>query len=221
MFIKTALKIIAHPALLFEIGNVALAFGYATNVAIAVNVILVITIIFARYMTVERNKPYDVSFAILAAVGLFTAVSIIYKTSNSGNAFSLTIILAILTYVFWAIGHVCAGYLQHVHKNAKSPITNPQFHYGIGDSLVVNVQGYVNWFSFPFTLLGFIKSMLTGKKKKLRSKKAIMMYEQVSSARLYCAGFFLGAVASIAVPHLAIAQLFWGLAYLLFGKDTE
>lgn len=221
MIIKTALKIISHSALLFEVGNVALAFGYATNVAIAVNVLLVVAIIIARYVTVVRHKPYDVSFVILAAVGLFTAASIIYKTVDTGNGFSLTLLLAILTYIFWAIGHLCAGYLQHVHKNAKTPIINPQFHYGIGDMLVVNVQGYINWYSFPFTFLGFAKSMLTGKKKKLQNKNMITLYEQISSARLYCAGFFLGAIASIAVPHLAIAQLFWGLAYLQFGKDTE
>ena len=214
-------KIISHPALLFEVGNVALAIGYAETVAIVVNILLVVAILIARWTTVVRKKPYDISFIILACVNFFTGLSVLYKATIIDDGLTVGSTLAALTYIFWAIGHFYAGRLQNKNKKAQTALKNPQFHYGIGDMLVVNVQGTLNVFSFPFTVAGFIKSVLTGRKKTIRKRVIRQLYMQVSSARLYAAGFIVGAVSTYDVLHLAVAQVLWALAYLHFGKDTE
>jgi len=212
-------KIIFHPALLFELGNVALAVGFATHLAIGLNIGLVVAVLISRILSVVRKKTYDISYLILAGVGLFTASSIIYK-AYTGDGLQIASVLAALTYVFWAVGYLCSLYLERKKKSAKSFIVNPQFHFGIGDMLVVNVSGSLNPYSFPFTVIGFIKSLFVGKAKKIQSKFWRKAYAEVSSARIYALGFFIGAISLIAIPHLVIAQICWGLAYLQYGKDS-
>lgn len=211
------LKIILHPALLFEAGNLALAFGYAETLAIIVNTILLIAILTVRWIAVTKKKPYDISFGILAGVNFFTAGSVIYNGAIVNSSITLGVVIAALAYTFWAIGHLYAGR----KRSAATALTNPQFHYGIADMMIVNVQGTLNPYAFPFTVLGFLKSLFIGKKKKLRNATARHLYETISSARLYAAAFMIGALTSLAVPHLLIAQLCWALAYLQFGKDTK
>ncbi|MEK7152741.1 MAG: hypothetical protein AAB834_02235, partial [Patescibacteria group bacterium] len=164
--IKSFSKVVLHPAFLFELGNLALAFGYATQLAIAVNGGLVVAVFVARLLSVVRKKTYDISFLILAGVGLFTAGSIIFK-AYTGTGLNISSTLAALTYIFWAAGYLCSLYLEHKRQNAKLFIINPQFHFGIGDMLVVNVQGTLNPYSFPFTVLGFIKSLFVGNAKRI------------------------------------------------------
>lgn len=211
-------KTIFHPAFLFEAGNVALAIGFATQLAIALNIGLVIAVFVSRLLSVVKKKSYDVSYLILAGVGLFTASSIIYKAYTE-NGFELSSFLAAFTYVFWAIGYLCSMYLERKKKSAKTFVGNPQFYFGIGDMLVVNVQGTLNLFSFPFTVIGFIKSLFIGKASRIKNKKLRKIYTEFSSARIYAVGFFVGALSLITVPHLVVAQICWGLAYLQYGKD--
>jgi len=219
MIFTSLRKIVFHPAFLFELGNLALAFGYATYIAIVVSAGLVVTVFVARFLSVIKKKTYDVSYLILAGVGLFTAGSVLYK-AYFGDGLNISAILAAFTYIFWAIGYLCSLYLERKKKNAKTFIGNPQFHFGIGDMLVVNVQGSLNIFSFPFTVIGFIKSFFVGNSKHIRNKSWRKLYENISSARIYALGFFIGAISTIAVPNLLIAQICWGLAYLQYGKDT-
>lgn len=219
MVIKNFLKIVFHPAFLFELGNLALAFGYATELAIAISAGLVITVFITRFLSVVKKKKYDVSYLVLASVGIFTAGSILYKAYFNGGI-TLSAVLAALTYIFWAIGYLCSLYLERKKKQSEIFIDNPQFHFGIGDMLVVNVQGSLNVFSFPFTVIGFIKSLFVGSAKRIRNKSWRSVYENVSSARIYALGFFIGAVSTVAVPYLLFAQICWGLAYLQYGKDA-
>lgn len=217
--IKSAYKIVFHPAVLFELGNVALAFGYATNLAIVLNVLLVVAILVSRVLTVTRKKSVDISYWILAGVGSFTAGSIIYKAVIDDSV-GISTYLAASTYLFWAVGYICSYYLEQRKQKLKLFINNPQFHFGIGDMLVVNVQGVLNPFSFPFTVIGFIKSLIVGKSKKIHNKRLRKLYIECSSARIYALGFFIGAVSLFSVPHLVVAQICWGLAYLQYGKDS-
>lgn len=217
--LKTLRTIIFHPAFLFEAGNLALAFGYATHLAIGINAALVVAVFVSRLLSVVRKKAYDISYLILASVGLFTAGSIIYKAWDEGGI-TISAMLAAGTYVFWAIGYLFSLYFERRKKSAKLFLANPQFHFGIGDMLVVNVQGSLNIFSFPFTVLGFIKSFFIGKSKQIKSRFWRKAFVKVSSARIYATGFFVGAISLITVPHLVIAQICWGLAYLQYGKDT-
>lgn len=212
-------KIIFHPAFLFEAGNLALAFGYATHLAIGINAALVVAVFVSRLLSVVKKKTYDISYLILASVGLFTAGSVLYKAWVEGGL-TVSAVLAAFTYVFWAVGYLFSLYFERRKKTAKLFLANPQFHFGIGDMLVVNVQGSLNLFSFPFTVAGFIKSLFIGRAKRIKNTFWRKAYVEVSSARIYAFGFFVGAISLIAVPHLVIAQICWGLAYLQYGKDS-
>ncbi|MDQ5886642.1 MAG: hypothetical protein QG628_1039 [Patescibacteria group bacterium] len=213
---RTLREIVLHSALLFELGNLCLALLYAEKVAITLNILLISAIFIARWLHVIKKKPYDVSFLILSLVQFFTAGSIIY---NGFNELHVGVILAATTYIAWGTGHLWAGYLESHKKSRRHVGNNPQFYYGIGDMLVVNVQGSLNVYSFPFTVLGFFKSLIIGKSKHIRSKNGRKVYQEVSSARLYALAFIIGAATSLTTPLLVVAQLFWASAYLLFGKD--
>ncbi len=214
--LRRTLEIVLHSALLFEIGNFCLALLYAETIAIALNALLILAILIARWFRVVKKKPYDVSFVILSLVQFFTAGSIIY---NGFNTLHAGVILAAFTYLAWGTGHLWAGYAERHKKLRRHVGNNPQFYYGVGDMLVVNVQGSLNLYSFPFTVLGFLKSLTVGKSKQIHNKQYRKLYQEISSARLYALAFVVGAVTSIAIPLLVVAQLFWALAYLLFGKD--
>ena len=217
--LKSLRKVVLHPALFFELGNLALAFGFATYLAIGLNAGLVLAVLVSRILSVVKKKTYDISYLLLAGVGLFTAGSVIYK-AQTDDGLEASSILAALTYIFWAVGYLCSLYLERKKQRAGSFLVNPQFHFGIGDMLVVNVQGTLNPYSFPFTVIGFVKSLFVGRAKHIRNKRWRKVYGEVSSARIYAAGFFIGAVSLITIPHLVIAQVCWGLAYLQYGKDS-
>lgn len=214
--IQTAQKIMLNSALLFELGNFCLALLYAETTAVVLNSLLIMAILIARWLNVAREKPYDVSFIILSLVQFFTAGSIIY---NGFDTLQTDIILAAFTYIAWGTGHLWAAYSERNKKLRHHVSKNPQFYYGIGDMLVVNVQGSLNIYSFPFTVLGFIKSLTVGRSKKIRSKRYLKLYQEVSSARLYALAFAIGAITSTAMPLFVVAQFFWAFAYILFGKD--
>lgn len=213
-------KIILHPALLLASGNTALAFGSAENIAIILNVLLVTAILYSRIKEVIKKGTKGVSFSILAAVNFFTALSVIYTNFIINDKTELISYLAALSYLSWGIGHIFAGMNEKRSKTSRTVSKNPQFYYGIGDMSAVNASGSVNPWSFPFMIVGFIKSMFIGKKFITKSKIINLIDNELTSARIYGTGFFIGAITSITIHYFMIAQLLWGLAYFQFKKDT-
>jgi hypothetical protein len=218
--VKILKKIVLHPALLLAAGNTALAFESAELIAISLNICLVVAILFSRWKEVLSNKPFGVSFTILALVNFFTACSVVYTNLVSTDPVKFLDFVAAIAFVAWGVGHLLAGRLERHSKNAKRVAENPQFFYGIGDMSAVNASGSLNPYSFPFMIIGFVKSIFIGKSIKTKSRLIKLMDLELTSARIYGIGFFIGALTSLTVPYFVVAQLFWGLAYFQFKKDT-
>jgi hypothetical protein len=213
-------KVILHPALLLAAGNAALAFGSAEAIAITLNILLVMAILITRWKEVRRNKPVGVPFVILALVNFITAGSVIYTNITGGKLVGLIGYAAALAYIAWGIGHLFAGRHERHDSTAKRVSENPQVYYGIGDMSAVNASGSINPFSFPFMIIGFIKSVFIGKRIETKTKTIKFIDSELTAARLYGAGYLVGAVTSLSTPYFVVAQLCWGLAYFQFKKDT-
>jgi hypothetical protein len=113
-----------------------------------------------------------------------------------------------------------AGSHEKNDSAAQSPLENPQMFYGVGDMAAVNASGIVNLLSFPFMVLGFVKSVLIGRKPAQRNGLSGFVQKEVTAARLYGAGYIIGALTSLVTINFAIAQMFWALAYFSFKRDT-
>lgn len=212
-------KVLFHPALLFAAGNTALALGYAEAVAISANIALLTALLAARSIEIIKKKPFGIPFTILAAVNFVTAGSIVYVNLTDGNTYLLAYAAA-LAYVAWGVGHLFAAGHERRASTARKITENPQTFYGIGDMAAVNASGSLNPLSFPFMVAGFIKSMFIGRNPRAKHKALRFISSEVTSARLYGSGFFVGALTSVALPYFAVAQICWGLAYIAFKKDT-
>jgi hypothetical protein len=208
-----------HPALLFAAGNTALAIGHAETVAVSINIVLVLVIIFARFMEFSKGKPFGVPFAILAVVNFITAASVVYVNVTTGKNHTLDYVAA-GAYIAWGVGHLLAGRHERRASVAHGITENPQVLYGIGDISAVNASGSINLYSFPFMIIGFAKSVFIGKRIKTELKLINFMDSELTAARIYGLGYFVGAVTSLTAPYFVVAQIFWGLAYFSFRKDT-
>lgn len=213
-------QIILHPALLFASGNSALAFESAETIAVTLNVLLVCAILFARRKEVSSKKTFGIPFMILALVNFLTAVSIIYTNISSNEQGQFLDYVAAIAFVAWGIGHIFAARHERKSSTARKVADNPQFFYGIGNMSAVNASGSVNPYSFPFSIVGFIKSIFIGRRIDTKNKVIQFVDSEVTAARIYGTGFFVGAITSLGVPFFVVAQLFWGLAYFQFKKDT-
>lgn len=216
----TKLKnLILHPALLFAAGNTALAVDHAEAIAITLNLGLVVALLVARYVEIVKKKPFGIPFSILAVVNFITAGSVIY-TNIAGVKTGLLDYVAALAYIAWGIGHLLASRHERRASTAKRVIENPQVFYGIGDVSAVNASGSVNLYSFPFMIIGFLKSIFIGKRIKTQSKVVRFLDSELTSARIYGIGFAVGAVTSLSVPYFVVAQICWAVGYFQFKKDT-
>ena len=213
-------QIILHPALLLAAGNTALAFESAEIIAVSLNILLVVAILFSRRTEVHKNKPFGVSFTILALVNFFTACSVIYTNIAGTEPRHLLNYVAAIAFIAWGIGHILAGRHERHSSKAKRVSENPQFFYGIGDMSAVNASGSLNPFSFPFMIIGFAKSIFVGKRVQTKSRFIKFIDMELTSARIYGTGFFIGALTTLNLPYFVAAQLLWGLAYYQFKKDT-
>jgi hypothetical protein len=214
------LNILFHPALLFAAGNTALAVGHAEAIAITLNIVLTLVMLAARFVEVTKGKPFGIPFGILAVVNFITAGSVIYTNMLGDTAAQPLDYVAAVAYVAWGVGHLFAGRHERRRSTAKRVSENPQVFYGVGDMSAVNASGSLNPFSFPFMVVGFIKSVFIG--KRIRTKRRLVRFldGELTAARLYGLGFFVGALTSLAIPYFFIAQTFWGFAYFSFRKDT-
>ncbi len=212
-------KIILHPALLLSAGNTALAFESAGTFGIVLNILLLAAILAARIKEVQSKKPFGVPFVILALVNFATACSVIYENVHKGHA-GLIAYAAAVAYIAWGIGHIFAGRNERHNDTAKRVSENPQVFYGIGDMSAVNASGSINPFSFPFMVVGFIKSIFIGKRIQTKNKTIRLLDGELTAARIYGAGYLIGAITSLSTPYFVAAQLFWCLAYFQFKKDT-
>jgi hypothetical protein len=216
----TKLKnLIFHPALLFAAGNTALAVGHAEAIAITLNICLVLALLVARSIEIAKKKPFGIPFGILAIVNFLTAASVIY-TNLTGDKTGLLDYVAALAYITWGIGHLLAGKHERRASTAKHITENPQVFYGVGDISAVNAGGNVNLFSFPFMLVGFIKSIFIGKQMKTQNKTLRFVDSELTAARIYGIGYAVGAITSLSAPYFVIAQVCWAVGYFQFKKDT-
>lgn len=214
-------KILLHPALLFAIGNAALAVEHAESIGISLNILLVVALLITRIIEVLKSKSYGIPFGVLAIVNFVTACSVIFQLLRSTESISLLSFVAAIAYLSWGIGHLFASKQERQNNLASRIVNNPQVYYGIGDMAAVNASGSINPASFPFMIIGFIKSIFIGKPARTKNKTLKFAYNEVTAARVYGAGYFVGALTSFSHPYFVTAQLFWGLAYLQFKKDTK
>ncbi len=121
-------------------------------------------------------------------------------------------------FIFWAIGHFLVSYHQRNNSIAQKISSNPQVFYGFSDIMAVHAAGIINWFALPFAFIGFLKSLNAKKTVNLKHKFFNKIYQKLTPAKLYGISYFVGAIFSISFPTFAIAQFFWGLAYLGFRK---
>ena len=212
-------KIILHPAFLLAIGNTALAFGHAGYIAIALNLLLVLAIFISRCKEVIKDKPFGVSFNILALVNFITAGFVIYNVTNSKKMMFISYVSA-LAYIAWGIGHILAGINERQIRKSNGISDNPQVFYGIGDMSAVNAGGSINAFSAPFMAVGFTKSIFIGKRIRTKDKFVKFIDRELTAARIYGVGYLVGAITSLPHLYFVIAQLSWCLAYFQFKKDT-
>jgi hypothetical protein len=212
-------NIVLHPALLFAIGNTALAVGHAEAIAITLNIGLVIALFAARYIEVIKKKRFGIPFGILAVVNFITAGSVIYTNVAHDKIGSLNYVAA-LAYVAWGVGHVLAGRHERRTTTAKHVAENPQVFYGVGDMSAVNASGSINPFSFPFMIIGFVKSIFIGKRIQTKNKSLRFIDSELTAARIYGIGFLVGAITSFGAPYFVFAQICWAVGYFQFKKDT-
>ena len=123
--------------------------------------------------------------------------------------------------VVWGMGSLFAS--KHEKRNTKAQQfkENPQTYYGAGDMIAVNASGSLNPFSFPFMVVGFIKSVLIGRPhKESASRHRQFIQKELTAARIYGVGYIIGGLTSLAFLNFAVAQLLWAAAYFSFKKDT-
>ncbi|HEY9409600.1 MAG TPA: hypothetical protein VIP77_08485 [Jiangellaceae bacterium] len=222
-------RAVMHPAVLFAVGNTCLALTQAEALGIGLNVALVTAMIAARCWELRRARPLGIPFALLAAVNVATAISVevnLAARSASGEVsagLSADVIAAHVSafaFVSWAAGHLMA-HRQEVHRGSARRVNeSPQVYYGTGDLAAVCASGAVNPFSTPFVVIGLARSLTRGHSGgRARGHAAAFLHREVTAARLYGAGFTVGALTSSSVPGFAAAQVCWALAYFLFPRD--
>ncbi|MBP7837385.1 hypothetical protein KA021_01645 [Candidatus Saccharibacteria bacterium] len=218
---KKIKKIVLHPALLFTAGNTVLALEHAELYASTLNVFVLLVIVLVRLTeSSKRYKTRGMPFIILALVNLITAGSVIHKNSTGTDTVTAASYFTVISFIAWGLASIFAGLQERQKKSARAVLKNPQFYNGIGDMSAVNASGVINPISFPFMIIGFAKSFLIGRKIKTKHRLFKNIDKNLTSARLYGLGFFIGAATSLDLPYFVVAQLFWGLAYFQFKKEA-
>jgi hypothetical protein len=118
------------------------------------------------------------------------------------------------------VGHLLAGRHERRTTTAKHIAENPQVFYGVGDMSAVNASGSINPFSFPFMIIGFVKSIFIGKRIQTKNKSLQFIDSELTAARIYGIGFLVGAITSFGAPYFVFAQICWAVGYFQFKKDT-
>ena len=186
---------------------------------------------FFTALSIEFNRAIGQHGSSLFAEGLkranYQMLSNAFVQFNLHNLFTVNHVIiaahvSALAYIAWGIGHIFAGRHEKLNTTARNPGENPQTYYGVGDMSAVNASGSVNPFSFPFMIIGFIRSIFIGRKRNVpRANRALrFLDEEATPARLYGIGYLVGALTSILVLNFFIAQLFWATAYFQFKKDN-
>ena len=187
-------------------------------IAAAVNIFTALSIEFNRALGTGGSRLLATGLRHFNTHDLSSAISMMHiHNLLSTDKMVLAANISALAYIAWAVGHLYAG--QHEKNNTipKSPRDNPQLYYGIGDISAVNASGSVNVLSIIIMVLGFIKSTLMGRKTKdTKNIVVIFIKQNLTSPRLYGLSYIVGAATSLAIPHFAIAQVFWALAYFQF-----
>lgn len=221
--------------ILLNIGLTATIFSarfleVMTTRALGVPFLILALVNFLTAISVEFNKALGETGSAVFAQGLKTfdagGLAQALTLFDASRWFSLdqAVIaghVSALAFVVWGIGHLWAGRHEKRKTKAKHIRENPQTYYGVGDMAAVNASGSLNPFSFPFLLLGFVKSILIGHRfRKKGNDLEKFVQKDVTAARLYGLGFVVGALTSLGTLNFAIAQACWALAYFQFKKDT-
>ena len=207
---------VIYPAFLFSAGNTVLALSHAEIFGILLNVGIALTILSSRVFEIASGRNFGIPFSILAIVNFLTFISIeanIYLGTHDGNLIAGHISAA--AFLVWSAGHLFAAMREKRQDYAHNFSDNPQTYYGVADMLAVNAAGSLNPFSFPFMVVGFVRSIFT---KHAANSKSLL--SEFTAARIYGVGYLVGAMTSLAIPGFAVAQFFWAMAYLQFKKDT-
>lgn len=201
----------------------------ATKRSLGIPFVIVAAVNFFTAISVEFDKalgPEGSQLFVDGVLGLswshVTGALAMFDLSNLFNLNSTVMAghVSALALVAWGIGGLLAGRHERKSTTAQRMSENPQTYYGIGDMSAVNAGGTLNPFSFPFMVLGFIKSVFIGRPTRSKRKSRQFMYKEFTAARLYGVGYIVGAVTSLATLNFAIAQACWALGYFSFKKDT-
>lgn len=224
----TGRRAVMHPAVLFAAGNTSLALTQAERLGIALNVVLVTTMIVVRCWELRRARPLGIPFVLLAAVNVATAVSVEVNVAmrsaagEVGTGLSADVIAAHVSafaFVSWSAGHLMAHRQEVRGGSVRRVRENPQAYYGAADLAAVSASGAVNPFATPFVVIGLGRSLGNGRGGGwARGRFGAFVHREVTAARLYGVGFTVGALTSLSMPGFATAQACWAMAYFLFPR---
>lgn len=192
--------------------------GVPFDILVVVNIFTAVSVEINRALGVQGTRLFAEALRHHSFHDLSSAVSLmnLHNLLHTDKV-ALAAHVSALAYVAWAIGHLYAGWHERRGTVATSAGNNPQFYYGIGDISAVNASGAINPYSAVIMLLGFIRSTLIHHVTKNATHIFAKFVQQYLTApRLYGLSFIVGAATSLALPHFAIAQVFWALAYFQF-----
>lgn len=216
-----------HSAVLFAAGNTFLALTHAEVLGISLNVLLVLCLIGTRWWELRQQRSLGIPFVVLAAVNVATAVSIevnvLRDFGTAGPSVAVVDVVAAQVsaacLVLWALGHIMAGRRERLGGGVRTRGSDPQVYYGFGDLAAVNAAGTVNPFSFPFVVVGLMRSLVRpGPVSTTANRLTRFAARELTAARLYGIGFAAGAATSTAAPAFSLAQTCWTLAYFRFPR---
>lgn len=193
--------------------------GATFTILAAVNLFTAFSVEFNRAMGTQGSKLFAEGMRHLNLHDVSSAVSTLQiHNLLSTDKVVLAAHISALAYVAWAIGHLYAGRHEKNKTAPKGPGDNPQLYYGIGDISAINASGSINPYAVVIMILGFMRSAFVGRTTQ-KAKRSLTRFvrQSLTAPRLYGLSYLVGAVSSLSLPHFAIAQIFWALAYFQFN----
>jgi hypothetical protein len=236
--VTTIGAILSHSAMLFSLGNNALAYGEGSLPGLAIwgigpglaigaigTLAIALTILIEKITGKERGMPYGV----LAAVNFLTAAAILtsalFASATAGAMLGPIASAACLT--VWGIGHIFRRIHARHGTKPQSLLETPNFYTASADMIASIKCGLINPLFFittPFFLLGMIAAMRRENKNQDVRTMFDFAKKHVTSSRILAFGYMIQSLALAAIKgpaYFIAATALWAIGFIPLDKDKN
>lgn len=233
MLRRLFLDMAGSPAVLFAGGNLVWSFATAEPWGVGLNIAVASGVAGARLRDSLTGSRTGIPFYIIAATNALTALSVLANGAMqmgvsemfnvAANPEARKCILSAVAFAGWTVAHFLFGLHEKKDARHRTVLGNPQVHAGYADVAIVQADAAaaVNLWSLGFMVAGFARALCeTRGDEPVRGLRDFAV-RHATPARLYGAGYMVGALMALGNPLYAAAQALWGIGYLVMYADRN